>query len=373
MEEPLKTPLHQEHIELKARMSPFAGFDMPVLYTSIIEEHLAVREKVGIFDISHMGEIEIRGKDALSFTDYLVTNSLMKMKDGDVKYSPLCYPDGGQLDDLFVYKIKDDFVLLVVNASPDYSLKDFEWICRHQGEFEVEILNKSADYGDVAVQGPNSDELMGPLVKLEEDVPLQQLRRFKSKYGELLGKKILISRTGYTGEDGFEIYSEAQDTVDIWNGILEAGKKFGIMPCGLGARDTTRFEVGYWLYGNEIDETVNPLEAGQGWTVKFDKDKFIGKEALLKVKEKGISRNLVGLYVPRGRIPRHSMEVRNKGGNIGYITSGNYCPALKKVYAMALLDLPYTEKGSKVNVVIGNKEVEAEVVDLPFLEPVNRR
>jgi len=371
MGELLLTPLHEEHIKLKARMIPFDGFDMPVQYTSIIQEHFAVREKVGLFDVSHMGEIELHGNDALSFTDYIVANSVMQMKDGEIKYSPMCYPHGGQVDDIFIYKMKDNFVLLVVNASPNYSAKDFDWISQNKGNFDVDILNRSPTYGEVAVQGPEAEKLMEPLVK--GDTSLKELKRFKFMRGELFGKRILISRTGYTGEDGCEVYSEAKDIVDIWNGILADGKKFGIKPIGLGARDTTRFEVCYWLYGNDIDETINPLETGQEWTVKFDKGKFIGKEALLKVKEKGISRKLVGLYVPTGGIPRNKMEVRKEGRKIGYITSGNYCPSLRKAYAMAMLDLLYTEKGSKVSVVIRNREVEAEVVDMPFVKPVNKR
>lgn len=371
-QELLLTPLHEEHSKLKARMIPFDGFDMPVQYTGIIEEHFAVREKIGIFDVSHMGEIELKGKDALPFADYLVTNSVMKMKNGDIKYSPLCYPHGGQVDDLFVYKIKDDFVLLVVNASPNYSVKDYDWVVKNKGDFEVEISNKSRDYGEVAVQGPDAVKLLEPLVKGE--ISLKELKRFKFIFGELFGKKILISRTGYTGEDGFEIYSlKSEDIIDIWQGILRKGKKFDVKPCGLGARDTTRFEVCYWLYGNDIDETVNPLESGQGWTVKFDKGNFIGKNALLKIKEKGINRKLVGLYIPQGGIPRTKMEVRKDGKKIGYVTSGNYCPSLKKVYAMAILNLSYTEKGNKVDIVIRNREVEAEIVRTPFIPPFNKR
>ena len=199
----LLTPLHEKHLKLKARMIPFDGFDMPVQYTSIIEEHFAVREKVGIFDVSHMGEIEIKGKDALPFGDYLVTNSLIKMKDGDIKYSPLCYPHGGQVDDLFVYKVRDDFVLLVVNASPNYSIKDYDWIVKNKGNFKVVISHNSRNYGEVAVLGPDAITLLEPLVK--GDISLNELKRFKFIMGELFGKKILISRTGYTGEDGFEM------------------------------------------------------------------------------------------------------------------------------------------------------------------------
>jgi len=371
-QEILLTPLHEEHLKLKARMIPFDGFDMPVQYSGIIDEHFAVRERIGIFDVSHMGEIELKGKDALPFADFLVTNSVMKMKNGDIKYSPLCYPHGGQVDDLFVYKVNDDFVLLVVNASPNYSIKDYDWIIKNKGNFEVDISNKSRNYGEVAVQGPDAVKLLDPLVNGE--ISLKELKRFKFLIGELFGKKILISRTGYTGEDGFEIYTfNPEDIVIIWRGILEEGKKYDIKPCGLGARDTTRFEVCYWLYENDIDKTVNPLESGQGWTVKFDKENFIGKDALLKIKEKGISRKLVGLYVPKDGIPRNKMEVRKDGKKIGYITSGNYCPSLKKVYAMAILDLPYTEKGGKVDIVIRNREVESEVVDMPFISPFNKR
>ena len=373
MKQLLLTPLHGEHLKLKARMIPFDGFDMPVQYTSIIEEHFAIREKAGIFDVSHMGEIELRGNDALSFTDYLVPNSVMNMRNGDIKYSQLCYPHGGQVDDIFIYKIEDDFVLLVVNASPDYSIKDFNWISQNRGIFDVEISNKSPGYGEVAVQGPISEKLMGLVVKLEGGISLKELKRFKSSYGEFLGKRILISRTGYTGEDGFEIFSDAEDIIYVWNVILAEGKKFGIKPCGLGARDTTRFEVCYWLYGNDIDETINPLETGQGWTVKFDKDNFIGKEALLQMKKKGIRRKLVGLYVATGGIPRHKMDVKKDGKTIGYITSGNYCPSLKKVYAMAILNVPYTEKGTKVDIIIRNRDVKAEVVDMPFVKPASKR
>jgi len=233
MGELLLTPLHEEHIKLKARMIPFDGFDMPVQYTSIIQEHFAVREKVGLFDVSHMGEIELHGNDALSFTDYIVANSVMQMKDGEIKYSPMCYPHGGQVDDIFIYKMKDNFVLLVVNASPNYSAKDFDWISQNKGNFDVDILNRSPTYGEVAVQGPEAEKLMEPLVK--GDMSLKELKRFKFMHGELFGKRILISRTGYTGEDGCEVYSKAKDIVDIWNGILADGKKFGIKPIGLGA------------------------------------------------------------------------------------------------------------------------------------------
>ncbi|MBN2394883.1 MAG: glycine cleavage system protein T, partial [Candidatus Atribacteria bacterium] len=203
----LKTPLHDEHQRLKARMIPFDGFDMPVQYTSIIEEHMAVREKVGIFDVSHMGEIEIKGKDALRFTDYLLTNQIVNMKDNTIKYSPMCYEHGGQVDDLFVYKISNQFILLVVNASPNYSEKDYQWILDHSNNFDVEINNKSKIYGEVALQGPMAEKLLNPLFKPQGKMSLSDLKRFNFTYGTLFDREILISRTGYTGEDGFEIYT----------------------------------------------------------------------------------------------------------------------------------------------------------------------
>jgi len=368
----LLTPLHEEHKKLNARMIPFDGFDMPVQYSSIIEEHHAVRKKVGIFDVSHMGEIEIKGPDALSFSDFLLTNRMSNMKNGSIKYSPMCYPHGGQVDDLFVYKVKSDFILLVVNASPNFSAKDEKWILEQRNNFDVNIENKSQDYGEVAIQGPLAEKMLTPFFK--GDLPLSDLKRFKFIFGKLFDKNVLISRTGYTGEDGFEVYTfHASDIIDIWNQALEEGENFGIKPCGLGARDTTRFEVAYWLYGNDIDEHINPLETGQGWTVKFDKADFIGKESLQTINKNGITRKLVGLSVPQGGIPRNKMEVYKDNQKIGFITSGNYCPSLKKVYAMAILDLPYTHIGTEVDIIIRNRPVHAEIVPIPFLAPINKR
>ncbi|MCD6427890.1 MAG: glycine cleavage system aminomethyltransferase GcvT [Caldisericaceae bacterium] len=365
MEDLKRTPLFEEHVRLGAKMVPFGGWEMPIQYTSIIEEHLNVRNNVGIFDVSHMGEIELHGKDALAFADYLVTNSVKKMKDGKVKYTPMCYPDGGEVDDLFVYKLKDDFVLLVVNAS-NYE-KDLDWVIKNKGEFDVEILGKSFEYGEVAIQGPKAEEFLKNY--FEGEIPLPELGYFRSEYGTLFGKNILISRTGYTGEDGFEIYSKSEDIVEIWRAALEKGKDYNIMPAGLGARDTLRFEVAYWLYGDDIDETTNPFEAGQGFAVKLKKEKFIGKDALLKVKEEGLKRKLVGLYVSKGGIPRHGMGIFKDLEKIGYITSGNYCPSLKKIYAMGYVDIRFTDEGTKVKVKIRNRDVDAEIVKLPFLEP----
>ncbi len=359
------TPLFEEHVKLGAKIVPFGGWEMPLQYTSIIEEHLNVRQNVGIFDVSHMGEIELHGRDAPLFADYLVTNSVKKMKNGKVKYTPMCYPHGGEVDDLFVYKINEEFVLLVVNAG-NYE-KDLEWIVKNKSDYDVEILGKTFDYGEVAIQGPKAEEFLKDY--FEGEIPLPELGYFRSEFGKLFGKNILISRTGYTGEDGFEIYSKSEDIVFIWNKALETGKRYDIMPAGLGARDTLRFEVGYWLYGDELDETTNPFEAGQGFAVKLKKEKFIGKEALLKIKEEGLKRKLVGLYIPKGGIPRHGMEILSGADKIGYVTSGNYCPSLERIYAMGYVDIRFAEIATRVKIKIRNREAEAEVVKLPFLEP----
>jgi aminomethyltransferase len=290
------------------------------------------------------------------------------MKDGDIKYSPLCYPHGGQVDDLFVYKVKDDFILLVVNASPEFSIKDYDWVLKNRGDFKVKIENKSREYGEVALQGPKAFQVLSPL--LTSETPLSELKRFKFLFGRLFGRKVLVSRTGYTGEDGYEIYTlKAGDIIPLWQGLLQKGAK----PCGLGARDTTRFEVCYWLYGNDIDETVNPLESGQGWTVKFNKEVFIGKEALAKIKAEGPTRKWVGLAIPQGGIPRQGMAVLKDDHRIGTITSGNYCPSLKSVNALALLDISFAEKGTKVEVAIRDRKIMAEVREIPFLQPFNKR
>lgn len=365
MENLNKTPLYEEHLKLNAKMVPFAGWFMPIQYTSVIDEHLNVRSNVGIFDVSHMGEIEICGKDAVNFVDYLVTNSVKDMKIGKVKYTPMCYPDGGEVDDLFVYLLREDFVLLVVNAS-NYE-KDLEWIIRNKGNFEVSIEGKTFEYGEVAIQGPKAEEFLKNF--FEGEISLGELGFFQSVHGKVFGTDALISRTGYTGEDGFEIYSNPKGIVEVWKSALNFGTSYGIKPAGLGARDTLRFEVAYWLYGNDIDATTNPFEAGQGFAVKLKKDSFIGKEALIRVKEEGIKRKLVGLYIPVGGIPRHGMEVFDGERKVGYITSGNYSPILKKNLALAYVETNCASIERKLSVLLRDKIVECFVIDIPFIEP----
>lgn len=365
MESLKRTPLYEEHLKLSAKMVPFGGWEMPLQYTSIVDEHINVRERVGIFDVSHMGEIEIRGKEAADFTDYIVTNSVKDMKVGRVKYTPMCYPDGGEVDDLFVYKMADDFILLVVNAS-NYE-KDLDWVVKNSGNFNIAVTGKTLDYGEVAIQGPKAEEFLKRYFEGLE--PLTSLGYFKWTKGKLFGIEVILSRTGYTGEDGFEIYTSSKEVVPLWQEALEKGKEFGIKPAGLGARDTLRFEVAYWLYGDDIDETTNPLEAGQGFAVKLNKGDFVGRDSLFKIQQKGIHRKLVGLLIPEGGIPRHNMEILKGKEKIGYITSGNFSPTLKKVCAMGYVEVPFAEPKKDVQVLLRNKEVNAEVVPLPFVEP----
>jgi len=368
----LHTPLFDEHLALGARMIAFDGFEMPVQYTSIIDEHLAVRERVGVFDVSHMGEIELVGRDAIRLCDYLLTNTCSDMGDGDIKYSPMCYPNGGQVDDLFVYRLGRERVLLVVNASPDHSKKDLEWIEGNANGFEVRVINRSPEYGELAIQGPMSAALLESLS--DSSISPLKLKRFRFLEGGLIGKQMLISRTGYTGEDGFEVFCRSEDVSQLWEAVLKTGKSYGVLPCGLGARDTLRFEVCYWLYGNDIDESINPLETGQGWTVKFTKEDFIGRDALREVKLSGVKRRLCGLHVQSGGIARHGMKVATMDGqNIGFVTSGNYCPSLKGVYAMALLAVEHSGLGARLTIDIRGREAPAEIVPMPFVAPVNKR
>lgn len=361
-----KTPLYEEHVKLNAQMIPFAGYEMPLKYASVKEEHLAVRNAVGIFDVSHMGEIEIRGSDALKFAHFLVTNSVLDMKIGRVKYTPMCYEHGGEVDDLFVYNLGDDFVLLVVNAS-NYE-KDLQFVLDHKDGFNVEVIGKTDDYGEVAIQGPKAEEFLKNY--FEGPIPLEKLGYFKATYGKLFGVDILISRTGYTGEDGFEVYASPKGIVTIWQEALEKGKPFDIKPAGLGARDSLRFEVCYWLYGNDIDETTNPFEAGQEFAVKMDKENFVGKSALEKALKEGIKRKLTGFKVLSGGVPRHGMKIYNPNGEeIGYITSGNMSFVRNEILALGYVKVEYREFGTHLTVKDGVRTFELEVIPTPFIEP----
>ena len=357
-----KTPLYEKHVFLGARMIEFAGWIMPLQYTGILQEHEAVRQQAGLFDVSHMGEVMIRGKGATEFIQKLITNDISGMREYRVLYSPMCYPDGGTVDDLLVYKFDAERYLLVVNAANIQ--KDVEWIVAHKPD-DVEVEDLSEGYAQLALQGPKSQEILQKIV----DIALDSVKFFMFADGvNVAGVPALLSRTGYTGEDGFEIYVQADSALKVWDAIMEAGAEFHVMPAGLGARDTLRLEAALALYGHELSPDISPLEAGLDRFVKLDKADFIGREALIKQKEGGISRKLVGLEMIDKGVPRQGYEVQVEGKNAGYITSGSFSPTLKKNIALALIEVSHAVPGSRVDVVVRNKALKAEVVKIPFYE-----
>jgi len=358
------TAFYDIHKRLGAKIVEFAGFEMPVQYEGIIAEHKKVRESVGVFDVSHMGEIEVWGNDALQFLQRTTINDVSKLFEGRVQYSAMCYDDGGIVDDLLVYHVGDHYMLVVNAANKD---KDFNWLKDHVfGDVKLNDVSDATSL--LAVQGPNS---LATLQKLT-DVNLSDIRYYHFTKGKLAGKEMIISRTGYTGELGFEIYFDADVALSerIWNQVMEAGKEFGITPIGLGARDTLRLEMGYCLYGNDIDRTTNPLEAGLGWITKLDKGDFIGREAILKAKEQGLKRKLVGFIVEEqgGKaFPRHGYEISANAQKIGFVTSGTFSPILEKGIGMGYVEMKYADVGSKFSVIIRNKEISARTVRMPFV------
>lgn len=357
-----RTPLYEEHKKWGGNIVPFAGFEMPLVYTTMIDEHMAVRDVGGLFDVSHMGEIEITGKDALSFTDFLIANKVTDMKDGDIKYSPLCYEDGGEVDDLLAYRMNHEKMFLVVNASNiDKDFQHMQEVLKKYPKFDVHIKNLSHLFGQVAFQGPLAEEI---LQTITED-NLSEIKVFKFKEITIQGVKTITSRTGYTGEDGFEILALGEEIITIWNAILQAGKHRGVKPCGLGCRDTLRFEACLWLYGNDIDATTNPLEAGQNFAVKLDKD-FVGRDAIQQVKEKGISRKLSAFFLDGKMIPRHGMDITKEGTKIGYVTSGSFCPKINKVAALGYIPIEMYQEGTTLHIEIRGKEQPAILVPKPF-------
>ena len=353
-----KTPLYNKHLELNATMVDFANFKMPMQYSSIFEETNAVRNSAGIFDTSHMGEIEISGADGAEFINYIVTLDISKIDDYQAKYTTMLYQNGGIIDDLIVYKLPRKY-LVVVNASNQE--KDFEWMQENK-RGSVEIKNKSKEYFQIAVQGPASEKILRTLIK-ENPATLDF---YCSREEIIADKQVLLSRTGYTGEDGFEIYGKPENAEEIWDRIMEAGEKENICPCGLGARDLLRLEMGYRLYGIDITKETTPLEANLSWIVSMDKEDFIGKDTLLKHKRDGINKKLVGILVSGKRIPRHGYEIRTKGKKIGIITSGNYSPTIGYSIAMGYVNKPYDKEGGKVEIKMRNILVEGTITKLPF-------
>jgi aminomethyltransferase len=363
---PLKrTPLFDAHVKAGARMVPFGGWEMPVQYRGIIEEHRTVRAAVGLFDVSHMGEFEVRGKDALAALQRLTTNDVRTLAIGQVQYSVLCHPDGGIVDDLTVYRLADDHFMITVNASNID--KDLAWVTEQstRGGFDARWENVSAQTGLVAVQGPNAEKLVGRLA--DRDVTAIGYYRFAR--GAVAGVPATISRTGYTGEDGFELYVPWESTERLWHALLDEGARDGVAPIGLGARDTLRLEMRYALYGNDIDETTNPLEAGLGWVVKPAKGDFIGREAIEAVRAAGVKRRLVGLEMTERAVARHGYPVRAGGSTIGVVTSGSYGPSVDRYIALAWLAAAHAAVGSEIEVEIRGQGKPARVVKTPFHPP----
>ena len=360
----LKTCLHDRHLALGALMSPFAGFDMPIQYTNITDEHNAVRHKAGMFDVSHMGEIFVSGPDAEKFVNYVFSNNIEGMEDGKVLYGMLLYPNGTTVDDLLVYKeFAPNRYLLVVNASN--IAKDYEWLCTQAEGFDVKVVNASDDWGQIALQGPEAEKYAVETLGLAEAAALGFYTYYETEYPGVAEPRMIVGRTGYTGEDGYEIYASHEAILKIWNTLLEAG----VVPCGLGCRDTLRFEAGLPLYGHELSDDITPLEAGLGMFAKVkDKADFIGRDALLAQKEAGLTRKSVGIELQDKAIPRAGYPVEVNGVQVGVVTTGYRSISTDRSVCVAMVDKAYTELGTKVEIRIRKKVFPGIVTKRRFYE-----
>jgi aminomethyltransferase len=356
-----KTPLNDIHRKLGGRMIDFGGWDMPVQYAAgTIEEHMAVRSAVGLFDVSHMGEIEIRGPQALDLIQHLTTNDAGKLDDGQAQYSALTYPEGTFVDDILVHRFAPDHYFLCVNASN--SDKDFAWIDSHTLDYDAEATNVSANYTQLAVQGPKALETLQPLT----GVPLAAIKYYWFTRGDVDGVPAIIARTGYTGEDGFEIYVDPNESDRLWNKILESGESRGILPCGLAARNTLRLEAKMALYGNDIDSTTTVLEADLGWICKLNKGDFIGRDSLVRQKEEGLKRKLIGFEMTDKGIARDHYPIFINNREAGVVTSGSFAPYLKKNIGLAYLPIEHTGVGTAFEVDVRGRRLAAQVAQTPF-------
>lgn len=355
------TALTNIHIELGAKMVPFAGYTMPVQYEGVTAEHENVRKNVGVFDVSHMGEFLISGPNAIALLQKVSSNDITKLEVGKAQYSYLPNEKGGIVDDLIIYQIKDDQYLLVVNASNIE--KDWDWISKYNQEFGADMRNISEDYSLLAIQGPKAVEAMQSLT----DIDLSAIKFYHFEVGSFAGiPNVIISATGYTGSGGFEIYCKNEEAPQLWNKVFEAGEDFGIKPIGLAARDTLRLEMGYCLYGNDIDDTTSPLEAGLGWVTKFTKD-FVSSDILKAQKENGLEQKLVGFELTQRGIPRSGYVITDPEGNpIGKVTSGTMAPSLGIGIGMGYVSVAHAKEGSSIGIQIRKNQVEAKVVKLPF-------
>lgn len=356
-----RIPLHDVHVSLGGKMVPFAGYEMPVRYSSDKEEHMKVREAVGVFDVSHMGEFMITGPEALDLIQKVTSNDASKIIDGQAQYS--CFPNdkGGIVDDLIVYRFSAEKYMLVVNASNIE--KDWNWVKSHNN-FDAQMEDISEQMVLFAVQGPKANATLQKLTSTD----LSSIKFYHFAEGELAGKQMIISGTGYTGAGGFELYVHKEDAEEVWTKLFEAGEEFGIAPIGLGARDTLRLEMGFCLYGNDITDETSPLEAGLGWITKFTKD-FINSEALKAQKEEGVSRKLVGFEMVEKGIPRHDYEIVDESGTIiGKVTSGTMSPLLNKGIGLGYVQLGHHKPESKIFIAVRNKQLEAKVTKPPFIK-----
>lgn len=356
-----RTPLFDDYAAYGGKTIDFGGWELPVQFSSIKAEHEAVRNKAGLFDVSHMGEITVTGSASEAFLQKLMTNDVSKLVNGQAQYTTMCYPTGGIVDDLLIYKVENNHYLLVVNASNIE--KDFDWMKEHASD-DVELMNKSDEYGLLALQGPLAQSILQTLTSKN----LDEIGFFRfANDVEVAGKNVLVSRTGYTGEDGFEIYASSSDVSDLWSAILEAGKEVGLLPCGLGARDTLRFESCLPLYGQELSKDITPLEAGLGFVVKLNKETdFNGKSILADQKENGVPRKSIGIEMIDKGIPRTGYPVFAGEKQIGHVTTGTQSPTLKKNIGLVLIDAKFAEIGQQLEVEIRNKRLKAVTVATPF-------
>jgi len=365
-----ETPITKRHVELGAKMASFAGYNMPISYTSINEEHQAVREKVGVFDVSHMGEFIVRGKDALAFLQKITTNDVSTLEIGDIQYSCMPNLEGGIMDDLLVYRLSEEncsegerAYMLVVNAGN--IIKNWEWIAA-QNDHNIHILNISDRTGLLAIQGPNATEMLQEMTEID----LSAIKYYNFVKGDFAGmSNVLISATGYTGSGGFEIYVNSDQLPTLWDSMMKIGKNYGLVPAGLGARDTLRLEMGYCLYGNDIDETTSPLEAGLGWITKLKKGEFNSSEIFAKQKEEGLTRKLMAFIIEDRRVPRQGYTIEDKdGNNIGIVTSGTMSPSLGIPIGMGYVDTAYAKLKNPILINTGKKKLSGELVKAPFLK-----
>lgn len=359
-----KTPLNQLHHQAGARMVEFGGWEMPVQYSGVIAEHIAVRTAAGLFDVSHMGEIEVTGSQAFDFLQYATINDLSNLVDGQVQYTALCYESGGVVDDLTLYRFAVDRYLLCVNASN--SDKDFAWLeelLENSQYDDLELVNRSVEYAQLALQGPCAAEILARLTVAD----LSDLSFYHFIDAQVAGMQMVISRTGYTGEDGFELYCAAADAVSLWQQLMAAGESSGLLPIGLGARDTLRLEKGYALYGHELSAEILPLEARLAWITKLKKGNFVGREALLKAKNEGLTRQLIALKLTSSGVPREGYRVLCEGKEVGYVTSGTMSPSLKQGIALALVSTDIADGEKTLEIEIRKRCVSAERCRLPFV------